>query len=248
MNQQEYFEFHKTMCDRAREISAAKNNDYSAPQKRGDDPFAVFGNFMQAEHLNICTVEQGLCIRLSDKLSRLCNLLAPGHNQTVKDESVQDTALDTINYLLLLLGYLETKRRQQGLAWRKGAEARIDSRSELLGKAMRLDEQIAEDLKPPPEVDEHFSKWFAEWLRGNRGFYITSASVPGDAFNPFGGVYRFVISPNTARGELRTPQKEDWVEVLDADGSLYYPRAALKQYEHEARSAYVAQAKEMGLL
>lgn len=110
MNAQEYFEFHKEMCDKARSISQAKNNDYSAPAERGNDPFAVFANFMQAERLNICTVEQGFMVRISDKLSRLSNLLRPGHKQMVMDEKVEDTMLDTINYLLLLAGYIRTKQ------------------------------------------------------------------------------------------------------------------------------------------
>lgn len=109
MNAQEYFEFHKEMCDKARAISQAKNNDYSAPESRSDDPFAVFANFMQAERLNICSVEQGFLVRLSDKFSRLCNLLRPGHTQTVMDEKIEDTLLDTVNYLLLLAGYMRTK-------------------------------------------------------------------------------------------------------------------------------------------
>ena len=113
MKVQEYFDFHKEMCDKARAISQAKNNDYSAPSAREDDPYAVFANFMQAERLNICTVEQGFLVRLSDKFSRLCNLLRPGHQQTVMDEKVEDTILDTVNYLLLLAGYIHTKKKEQ---------------------------------------------------------------------------------------------------------------------------------------
>lgn len=110
MNAKEYFEFHRDMCDKARAISQAKNNDYSAPDSRAEDPYAVFANFMQAERLNICSVEQGFLVRLSDKFSRLCNLLRPGHEQSVMDEKIEDTLLDTVNYLLLLAGYLRTKQ------------------------------------------------------------------------------------------------------------------------------------------
>ena len=113
MNAKEYFEFHKEMCDKARLISQAKNNDYSAPDSRADDPYAVFANFMQSERLNICSVEQGFLVRLSDKLSRLCNLLRPGHTRTVMDERIEDTLLDTVNYLLLLAGYLRTKQKHE---------------------------------------------------------------------------------------------------------------------------------------
>jgi len=112
VNVQEYFKFHEEMCAKARAISQAKNNDYSAPESRTDDPYAVWANFRQAEHLNICSVEQGFMVRLSDKMSRLANLVRPRHTQTVSDESVQDTILDMVNYLLLLAGYMETKRNQ----------------------------------------------------------------------------------------------------------------------------------------
>lgn len=112
MDVKEYLKFHMDMCDKARAISRAKNNDYSAPDARQGDPYAVFANFMQAERLNICTVEQGFMVRISDKLSRLSNLISKTHTQTVKDESIEDTILDTINYLLLLAGYLKTKREE----------------------------------------------------------------------------------------------------------------------------------------
>jgi hypothetical protein len=350
MNQQEYFEFHKTMCDRARAISAAKNNDYSAPQKRGDDPFAVFGSFMQAERLNICTVPQGFLVRISDKLSRLCNLLTPGHNQTVKDESVTDTALDTINYLLLLLGYLETKRAQctesgpasplvfgpapedplTGYAQKeKRTEEQVtkkDSIRETLlsiasefGLALRcpvggdadpfgeifyfvdevkqlrsptfslklfglnqeaetsrirevlsdgppdwltapipvaqsvcgrVEEQVAEDLAPPPEVDEHFSTWFVEWLLCRKDWHIVTKLAPKGGNPPEGGFTYIVANPKDADG-VRFPSPLGWVRAEDPRtkavgmvGIVYYPRAALKQYEHEARSAYVADLKK----
>ena len=112
MKQSGYFKFHEDLCNEARALSQKKNNDYADPDNREGDPFAIFANFMQCEHLGICSVEQGMCVRLSDKFSRLCNILKPGHKQGVMDESIRDTALDIINYVALLLGYLETKRLQ----------------------------------------------------------------------------------------------------------------------------------------
>ena len=112
MKQSDYFKFHEALCNEARALSKQKNDDYADPDNRQHDPFAIFANFMQCEHLNICTVEQGFLTRLGDKFSRLCNILKPGHKQGVMDESIRDTALDIINYVALLLGYLETKRRE----------------------------------------------------------------------------------------------------------------------------------------
>lgn len=109
MTQEDYLQFHADLCDEARRLSCRKNNDYAAPATRNDDPYAIFANFMQSERLNICSVEQGFLVRLSDKLSRLCNLLAPGHQQAVMDEKIEDTVMDTINYVVLLSAYLRTK-------------------------------------------------------------------------------------------------------------------------------------------
>jgi len=105
MDTTEYMALHKEMCDSARELSRSKNADYASPDSNKDDPLAVFRNFMQCEHLCICTVEQGFLVRLSDKFSRLVNLLRPGHERAVSDETEQDTMLDIINYVNLLHAY-----------------------------------------------------------------------------------------------------------------------------------------------
>ena len=110
MTQDEYFRFHEEMCQAARDLSRRKNNDYAAPDSRKTDPYAIFANFMQSERLNICSVEAGFMVRLSDKLSRMANLTRAGHEQAVADEKLEDTVLDVINYSLLLLAYTKMKR------------------------------------------------------------------------------------------------------------------------------------------
>lgn len=146
MNQEAYFKLHQRICDEARELSKLKNNDYASPDNRQDDPFAIWANFMQCEHLNVCSVEQGFCVRLSDKFSRLCNLLRPGHESGVLDEKLDDTVKDIINYTILLLGYLETKRR---CATQDAAQELPSPHEAWLREAhrYRLDE-------PPVETDE----------------------------------------------------------------------------------------------
>jgi hypothetical protein len=111
MTQEEYLQFHEAICGMARSLSQRKNTDYAAPTRKST-PYAVFANFMQCETLGITGVEQGFLVRLSDKFSRLCNLLEPSHVQQVKDESVDDTIQDIINYVILLAAYRETKRLQ----------------------------------------------------------------------------------------------------------------------------------------
>ena len=116
MKQEEYMRFHADMCEKARNLSARKSHDYAAPATRGDDPYAIFANFMQSERLNICSVEAGFMVRLSDKLSRMANLTRAGHEQAVADEKLEDTVLDVINYSLLLLAYTKMKRDFTNLA------------------------------------------------------------------------------------------------------------------------------------
>lgn len=83
------------------EISKAKNSDYA-----GDgDPFK---NFKLCETLGICSVEEGMLVRITDKLSRISNLLKK--EAKVKDESVLDTLQDLSNYSMIMRVYLESKK------------------------------------------------------------------------------------------------------------------------------------------
>lgn len=73
---------------------AKKNEDYGA----NEDPFRNFRAFG----------EFGILVRLSDKLARILTYVERGQ-LTVKDESVTDTLLDAINYLVLFEGYRRDK-------------------------------------------------------------------------------------------------------------------------------------------
>lgn len=145
MNQQQYFEFHKAMCDEARELSKAKNDDYASPEDRHGDPMAIFGNFMQCKHLNICEVEQGFLVRLSDKFSRLCNILRPGHVSGVKDEALEDTLKDIINYCLLLGAYIKTV---DDLAYRDRVSEAAKGLSNLPDNVKRSEEMNTQEHYP----------------------------------------------------------------------------------------------------
>jgi len=114
----------------------------------------------------------------------------------------------------------------------------------------RVEEQVAEDLKPPPEVDEKFSTWFVEWL-WNEKKWVTISKRQSSTYNPLGGSFKFVVRCGSDADGIGFPDKRDWVEVRDPRdppdrpyNAVYYPRAALKQFEHEARSAYVAALKK----
>ena len=80
-----------------------KNADYA----KEADPF---NNFRLVEAMGVCDVQTGIMVRLSDKFSRMGNLLKDGAVNEVKDESVDDTIRDAINYLAILLAYRESLR------------------------------------------------------------------------------------------------------------------------------------------
>lgn len=79
-------------------ISEKKNSDYAD----SSDPFQ---NFKGVEHWGVCTVEQGLMVRISDKMQRVSNLLK--REAKVSDESIVDTLSDARNYLNILQVWIE---------------------------------------------------------------------------------------------------------------------------------------------
>lgn len=86
------------------EIAKLKNSDYAAT----DD---AFHNFYLCERLGICTLEEGILVRLSDKLARVSNLISK--DPEVKSESIEDTILDIINYSAILLSYRRYRDESQ---------------------------------------------------------------------------------------------------------------------------------------
>lgn len=80
----------------------AKNEDYAASQ----DPFK---NFRSAKLLGM-SVEQGILLRMQDKMARCANLLQS--QQKVKDESIEDTLLDLMNYANILCLYRQSMKKE----------------------------------------------------------------------------------------------------------------------------------------
>lgn len=89
-----FLKLHEACCADARELCSRKSGDYA------DDGDAL-RNLRMCEALGLATVEQGILVRLTDKLSRLANLMT--RDAKVVDESVRDTVLDIVNYALLFL-------------------------------------------------------------------------------------------------------------------------------------------------
>jgi hypothetical protein len=106
MNRQELLKHHQTLCSKAFALMQKKNADYAG--RSGEEPFA---NFTRCESMGICKTEAGMLVRMTDKMSRLSSFVESGTLQ-VKDESVEDTCLDLINYSVLFYSYLQGKKNE----------------------------------------------------------------------------------------------------------------------------------------
>lgn len=85
-----------SICKEMAELYDAKNWDY------GDS----FGKSFQEWGMPMA------CIRLTDKLNRLCALAKSGE-QRVQDERIEDTLRDLANYSIMTLIELERRKRSQ---------------------------------------------------------------------------------------------------------------------------------------
>lgn len=86
-------------ADTALQIVSKKNQDYA----QGNDPFQ---NFRMVEDAGLCSLEQGIAVRMSDKMQRIFNLLEE-EDAAVEDEKIEDTLLDLMNYSNILLTYIQ---------------------------------------------------------------------------------------------------------------------------------------------
>jgi len=97
MNREEFIREIEANATNDVDIVMAKNADYA----NGDDPFQ---NFRLVAAMGTCTVEQGILVRMSDKMQRIANLLT--REAEVKDESIADTLSDLRNYANILQIYI----------------------------------------------------------------------------------------------------------------------------------------------
>ena len=101
-SKEDYLEYQQNLLAKCIDLSQKKNADYTGAT---DDAFA---NFRNSEIVGV-SVEKGMLVRLMDKISRVKSFIDKGELM-VKDESVEDTIMDIINYACLLGGYInETK-------------------------------------------------------------------------------------------------------------------------------------------
>src|ERR1044072_7552811 len=89
------------MCDDARSIVAKKGRDYNREMQISGN--TLFNLIVCATLGIVATATQGILVRLSDKFMRLISLTKdPLAEAAVKEESVRDTVIDMINYVIYL--------------------------------------------------------------------------------------------------------------------------------------------------
>ena len=87
---------HDKITKKSRDILEEKVRNYSGVN---GDPYT---NFRRVEDLGICSMEDGILARISDKFGRIithCNC-----GGLVGDESFEDSIVDSINYFIFLYG------------------------------------------------------------------------------------------------------------------------------------------------
>jgi len=94
MDTNDVLKIHEDICVHAQSLMRKKQADYTS----GDDQ--PFRNFQLGPLLGVGNVQQGIFIRFLDKVSRLSTYMTRGKFQV--NESLQDTIVDAINYLVLL--------------------------------------------------------------------------------------------------------------------------------------------------
>ena len=101
MQRSQLLDIHDHLTHRAFDVMQKKNHDYAAQA----DPFF---NLRQCEAFGLCSVEQGILVRMTDKISRLSQFVK-NRELKVADESIEDTLVDLVNYAVLLRAYLADK-------------------------------------------------------------------------------------------------------------------------------------------
>jgi hypothetical protein len=85
------------------ELISKKNQDYSIKED-------ALRNFKVITLAGV-TLERGLLVRIFDKLARLSNILEK--QAAVKEETIDDTILDTINYLAILRAAIKNGKKTE---------------------------------------------------------------------------------------------------------------------------------------
>jgi len=101
MNQTDFVESLRNNYDKGVELMVKKNKDYA----NSNDPFK---NFKTSTVIGV-TPPRAILVRILDKITRISNLL--DKEAEVKDERIEDTLIDCMNYLNILLVYLQNEEK-----------------------------------------------------------------------------------------------------------------------------------------
>jgi hypothetical protein len=104
MTREDMLVLHDYLCGKAKALMVTKNADYTG--KRG-----TFANLKMSELISIAP-EKGILLRCLDKISRIDTLVEGGELQ-VKSESITDSIVDVINYMILLAGLLQEREENK---------------------------------------------------------------------------------------------------------------------------------------
>jgi len=106
MNQKQFLEHIENTFATGLELVKRKNEDYAVEVN-------PFQNFDFAKLIGL-KPEQAILVRVSDKLARVSNLLRKD-DVSVVEESIQDTCLDMLNYLAILMAYMENEKTKTSI-------------------------------------------------------------------------------------------------------------------------------------
>jgi hypothetical protein len=101
----EAMKVHRFFSNKSYNLIVKKGADYSGERKD------TFFNMRLSTELGITdSVSQGVLVRLADKFARLINLSKKKGIGEVKDESIDDTGEDIINYTIYTLIFIHEER------------------------------------------------------------------------------------------------------------------------------------------
>jgi hypothetical protein len=92
----DFNDFVDSILGQCKTVMSAKKNDYAENNNR-------YSNFEESSKIAGISPEQSIIVLMGVKLARLRQLTV--NNKEVKNESMDDSILDLINYALILGGY-----------------------------------------------------------------------------------------------------------------------------------------------
>lgn len=104
MNQKQFVSQIENTFKEALALVQRKNQDYATEA-------SPFKNFEFSKLVGI-SVPRAILLRVVDKIARLENLIDKD-SMSVKDESLQDTLIDIVNYMAIMKVYFDDKKQKK---------------------------------------------------------------------------------------------------------------------------------------